>query len=153
MMRSSPFCDDAGFSLVEMLVVIAILALTTAMLFAATPQWAKRTTISSNARSIQALLDRARYLAIMRAALVEVTINTDKREIALEEDKVRLSPEVSLSATIGTVIVRPAASGAIVFRHDGSSSGGRIVLADQTTRIEIINLWLTGLTRIAQDAD
>lgn len=151
MMRSSLPSDDAGFSLIEMLIVLAILALAISM-FAATPPWAKRTTLVSSARAIQALLDHARYLAIMRAAPVEVTIDTGKREIALGDDKVQLSPGVSLTATVGTVAVRPAANGAIVFRHDGSSSGGRIVLADEATRIEINNLWLTGLTRITRDA-
>lgn len=128
----------AGFTLLEMLVVLAVLALAIALVAGAggpRPEAVAR----AAADHVAAALRTARGRAILEDRTVTVALDAAGHALRVGDDApLRLPPALALS---GPAVIR--------FAPDGSSSGGRIVLTGGTRQMAVSVDWLTGRVRRA----
>lgn len=139
-----------GFTLLEMLVVLAIIALTLTL---ALPQFAR------SDRPLETKQLALQLAAYARAAQTEAirsgrttTMIVDLTTKHMWVEKVRpmidIPPTISVSMTTARADVPLTNRGDITFFPDGSATGARIVLSSTGQHYEVIVDWLTGATRL-----
>jgi general secretion pathway protein H len=158
-MRLENDCDkgrDAGFSLLETLVVFVILGLALSTLAVAMRQ-GRATSTTAMRTEVLTLLATARSKAILesRPATVEIDVRGKTLGLKGAEKTFELPLGFELSATVGQETIRHDALGAILFLPDGTSSGGQIVLQDtaRNRRVTIVTNWLTGISTESANAE
>lgn len=140
---------EAGFTLIEMIVVLVILGLALGLVVARGPMRSERLDIDAAAREMVGALRLARGQAIARNAPVAVLVDPVAHAYRVGDGAVRRFPT---GLAVSAWSPGPAAgtqAGAVVFAGDGSSSGGRIELAGRTRHVSIEVSWLTGRVSIA----
>ena len=146
-----PSDPAAGFTLLELLVVLTLLAL----LAAALPRLLPRTEgaeLEARARAVAGLLERSRASAITTARAVDVLIDVEAHRLASTADAAgeAIPDWVELEATTARELVERPGLAVIRFFADGSATGGRIELRWQARRFSIDVAWLTGAVRLAE---
>lgn len=149
MRRMSNDQYQAGFSLFEMLVVLLILAIVTAVAIPRISASQVRQEIRLEAAALKLALEDARTEAIRGSGSAAVSFDVDRsvwwdwrgREKAFKAD-------TEIAVTVAESEVTPERRGAIRFYMDGSSTGGVIVMRrdSQTVRIEVD--WMTGRAHV-----
>ncbi|MGH7029820.1 MAG: GspH/FimT family pseudopilin [Stellaceae bacterium] len=141
---------SAGFSLIELLVVLAVMGFALVLIAGYKAPWSRTLGLEGTAAELASGLRLARSQAI-----------ADNRPVALALDladhryRVGAAPPRPLPArlAIGLLTVNGeklgASTGDIRFNPDGSSTGGRITLADGTQRVAVGVDWLTGRVTVA----
>ncbi|MDA8253083.1 MAG: prepilin-type N-terminal cleavage/methylation domain-containing protein [Rhodospirillales bacterium] len=133
-MTSRPERCQRGFTLLEMLVVLAVLGLGTAMLLTRGHGPSPALQARAAADAVTAALRDARGRAIRDDRTVTVAIDAAAHALRPSDTApLPLPRAVALSAP-----------GVIRFAPDGSSGGGSIVLAGGAERVLIRVDWLTG---------
>jgi general secretion pathway protein H len=125
--RNNPPQQDAGFTLLEMLVVIAVMGLILAMVLNFGPPQSHGLTMRAATAETAAAMRMARARAIASDRPVTLTLPT-------------LPNWINVSLESGP--------GGIVFDPDGSTSGGSVVLNAGARRTTITADWLTGQVSI-----
>ena len=135
----------AGFTLIEMIVVLAIMGLMLGLVLTRGPVRNARLEMDAAARDIAGSLRLARAQAI--AENRPVTLDVDVVHGNIRTDN---GPPHALPAALAIRVVAPRSGGvpAIRFAPDGSSSGGRIELLGPGRRVQIGVDWLTGRVRV-----
>jgi general secretion pathway protein H len=118
---------EAGFTLLEMIVVIVIMGLAMAMLAGFGPPRSHWLETQSAARQVAQAMRDARGRAIVQGQPVALVL-----------------PHVPAWLAISV----QAPPGGIVFAPDGSASGGRVLLGARGTDIAVSADWLTGKVQI-----
>ena len=138
----------AGFTLVELLVVMGIMGLLLAVVLSSKPQTAAvRVTVA--ARAIAATLQLARAQAMASNAETVVRIDPTKRQFGMDGSMHAL-PRGMTVAMIVAENERVRESGGMRFYPDGQSSGGEIVLALEGRASRIAVNWFTGEPRLSR---
>lgn len=140
---------DRGLTLVEILVVIAILGL--AMLVGTTnwQQWRQARRLEDEAGRIAALIHQARTEARRASMPIDVFIDAPARRLQADRlgRSLALGEGVTLQATVAALGDRPR----IVLLPDGSSSGGDLVLSGEgLPQVRLTVSWIDGEVRRAQ---
>ncbi|WP_258052242.1 GspH/FimT family pseudopilin [Mesorhizobium sp. INR15] len=138
--------DEAGFTLVEMLVVLAIMAVVAAIAAPGIVQRYRSESLETSSNEIVSGFRMSRTLAIATARPQRIVIDASGRTIRFDDRHVLNLPEdVKLRVTTGRETMLDGHQAVLTFLPDGSSSGLEIDLqrAAQTARIEVN--WLTGL--------
>jgi general secretion pathway protein H len=141
-----------GFTLIEMLVVIAILVVVTAVGSLGLAAVRDRQ-IGEGARTdIVAALKRARLDAIRQGHRAAVVFDIAQRQIRADgRPPIAVDPRVTLHVTTSSKVEQQGLP-AIVFLADGRSSGGNVeIVADGMSRFVSVD-WLLGTVREASDA-
>jgi general secretion pathway protein H len=112
--------EPAGFTLLEMLVILAILALVSGIAFPALDKAMRRQAFQADAVRVDTVLRRARAAAIARGTSVRVRAGEGGHALAGEGAAERLA---------GAARVTLPAAG-LAFYADGSASGGAVALRD-----------------------
>lgn len=136
----------AGFTLLELLIVMAIMALGMALVPAMFISGTDSQTLKADLRQIVSTLRLARSRAILLNTPVAVSIDTRERKIEFDgRDEIgRLHATSSLSLGVAATAWRSDHIGIIEFNPDGSSSGGEMQLANNAARYRVAIDWLTG---------
>ncbi len=136
----------AGFTLAEMLVVLAIVALTLAIAAPVLRDVSSKRSVVSSAREVAALLRSARAEAILSGSDARVSIDLARKEAAASWDGERVAFPPSSDIAVHTTRDELASASNASFRFfpDGSATGGsiRLTAGGQSQRIAID--WLTG---------
>ena len=140
----------SGFTLLEMLVVLAMLAMVYALIPPMITVGGSTTELKAGARQVAAGLRNARSQAIVSRGEATLTLDVEARSFLLSGDsKSRKLPQ---QAEIGVYTaqgeVTDASTAAIRFYPDGSSTGGRVSLAMGERKYLIDVDWLTGQVEI-----
>lgn len=140
----------AGFTLIEMLVVLTIVALALAIVV---PAVSKSMIVSVNdvARDVQISLRQARAKAVSGQQSTRFWVDTQKHNYLNHKDKIKSYPDdISMLLKVASSEVSGGQAG-VRFFPDGSSTGGRITVsqADATVYVDID--WLTGRVSVADE--
>ena len=130
---------SAGFTLLEMLVVLAILGLTAGLVASRARPGAGGLELRGAAGQVGNLLREARAQAIATNQAVAVRADPATARLGIAGGREMALPRgVALQA-----------SGAIGFSGDGSSTGGSLLLAEGPRRLVVAVDWLTGRVSLA----
>jgi len=138
--------DQGGFSLLEVVCALAILALVASVLVPAMPRGTSRTMFEAHALQTAALLKQDRLTAMQRGVNVATIVNAAQGAIisGASGNAVRLPRDVALSAVLAQTCRGAAAGSTIQFFPSGMSCGGTIVLSRLGFVLEVRVNWLTG---------
>lgn len=141
---------DAGFTLIEMLVVLVILGMAGALLLARGPARSAGLEARAAASEILETLQLGRSRAIATNRPVMVTLGLHTHRLVLDGVPRPVLPNsITLAAVMADGRV-PAGDAIFMFAPDGSASGGHVAVASGGRRIGMTVHWLTG--RIGLDA-
>lgn len=145
-MRSTSTSPDAGFSLAETLVALAILALVAAISLPATRRPSPASELRAFANKLANDLRRARASAIARSIPVEVVFEADTRvyRLGFKPEAETVPPSMSLAVETAREIARFGTDPVIRFFADGTSSGGSLRLTAGAAEVTLRVDWLTG---------
>jgi len=135
----------AGFTLLEMIVVLVVLALVAGVVMSRGPVRSRGLTVRAAVADVVATLRGARGRAIAASRPVLVVVNGAEGRMSVDGQPVlSVPPGMALAAASGLGTPPTSRLTGIRFSPDGSSSGGRILLADGTRRVLVAVDWLTG---------
>ena len=141
-----------GFTLIELLVSLAILGLALTLIAGYKPPWSRGLGLQATAGELAAGLRLARSEAILsnRPVLFDLDLIGHRYRIGTGTPR-RLPADLSLELLTISGEALNGREGAIRFNPDGSSTGGRISLADGRRRIGVGVDWLTGRVSVADE--
>jgi general secretion pathway protein H len=142
---------DAGFTLFEVLVVLAIVGLVTAVVTPVLFRGLGGTQARTVAYEVAAALRQARGEAVAQNTDVAVTFDLGRRAYAVERSRPRPVPDgVAIELYAASVEQIDAATGGIRFFPDGSATGGQVTIGDGAARYNVDVDWLTGRVRVGE---
>jgi general secretion pathway protein H len=131
----------AGFTLIEMIVVLVVLGLTLSLVMARGPMHSPALDARVAARQVAQVLRLARSRAIALDRPVAVSLDAATHAVRIDGGAFQALPRgvgVAAVSFTGQAIV------AIRFAPDGSSSGARIALGEAGSVRQVVVDWLTG---------
>jgi general secretion pathway protein H len=142
---------ERGFTLIEMVCVLAIIALLSAVLLPFIPHETSRSRLQAYALQTAALLKTDRDAAITRRTSVATLVDAEARAIRSGASRVAIliPADVRFSALLPQTCRQQAALSTISFFANGTSCGGTIALTRFDTGYEIRVNWLTGRIEVA----
>jgi general secretion pathway protein H len=150
--RSTPHDSDrrSGFTLIEVIVTLAILSLALALIVGYKPPWSSGLGLKGTAAELASGLRLARSEAIASNRSVAFDLDLIGHRYRVGMGTVRHLPG-NLSIELLTIAGERQAPGVgdIRFNPDGSSTGGRIALAEGQRRMAVGVDWLTGRISVA----
>ena len=154
---------QTGFTLIEMVVVLVVLALALSIVASRGPMRSRTLEARLAASQIAEQLRLARTQAIATDRAVTFTLDVPARTWRVGAAAPhRIAEGTALSMlSVGQVATAPGQpdapglaparrTGAISFAPDGSSSGGRIELADASRHMRVSVDWLTGRVGVTE---
>lgn len=137
-----------GFSLLEVLLVVAIIAIASVLAAAAIRGSSPGIQLRAQAKEIAAQLRYTRAHAIATGQAQRFTIDPRAHAWTAPGDRDGEIPETMEVSFIGAREVQPReGEGAIVFFPDGASTGGRVRLRIRSAAWNVDVAWLTGQVR------
>ncbi len=138
-----------GFSLIEVMVAVALVALAGALAAGVLGNGFGRLEVRSAVQDVAGNLRHARALAIASGRPQSFEIDPDARTWRAGADRSGRLPERIEVVFTGAREVQPRpGEGAIVFFPDGASTGGRVALVSGSARWHVDVAWLTGEVRV-----
>ena len=141
---------DAGFTLLELIAVLVIVALAATLAFPMADRSRRGLAVRTAAIDLASALKTARAEAVRGNAERRVVIDLNTRQFVADglPRPHTLPREVSVAYDVPVGEQASNGVASIRFRPDGSSSGGKISLAGQRQSASVTVDWLTGRTRI-----
>lgn len=143
-----------GFTLVEILAVVALIALALAVVSVSVGGGLAGAKVKSASRDLVASLRYTRGQAIVKRQAQTLAVDVEKRRYKAPNKKwVELPQDMTMKLFTARSELEEEGVGRIRFFPDGSSTGGHIDLVrdDVTWRVEV--LWLTGEVSLREGAD
>ena len=139
-----------GVTLLEMLVVLAILGLVAAMVLPSLGDGVSTRELKAAARQLAAGLRMARSEALSQKRVTFLAVDLEGRRFKIDTDprEYRLPPRIGLKLFTAQSDIVDEKVGAIRFFPDGGSNGGRITVAAGERKYEVDVDWLTGRVTI-----
>ena len=137
--------DEAGFTLIELMVCLALVAVTLAMASPLLMHMQSGFAFRGAARDLADQMGQARARAIDKGRPAEFAIDLATGIYRGRPDRTRRLPsgiQLTMLTVDGERIGRSA--GAIRFFPDGSSTGGGLELVQDSRRLDVLVDWVTG---------
>jgi general secretion pathway protein H len=149
-MNSRAGCED-GFTLLEMVCVMAIIGLLAAVLLPNIPRQTSRPRLEAYAIEMAALLKADRNAAIRQRTEVTTQVDAEQRQVrsGASGQAVSLPEDVTFEALLPQTCNHRPVVGSISFFASGMSCGGAIALTHLEASYEIRINWLTGRIEVA----
>ena len=143
-----------GFTLIEMVVVLAILAVVTALVMPTLAGAADKAELRAAARDVAGALRMTRSLAIRRGHTEALVLDTSDRQFRIDPSGAveRLPPSIDLLLFTTARQRINGASGSISFFADGGSTGGGVRLSRGGQSYDVLVDWLTGRISVTDEA-
>ena len=141
--------SEAGFTLIEVIVVLVILGIVAGLVVARGPSRSAALDMRLAAGTVTQMLRLARTRAILSDRPVSVVFDTRAATMRMGDAAPRSLPAGMSVAVSSPAGLAQGAVGAVQFRPDGSSTGGEILLTNAGRRVQVGVNWLTG--RVAVD--
>jgi general secretion pathway protein H len=140
----------AGFTLIELIVTLAVLGLALVLITGYKAPWSTAFGLNGTAAELASGLRLARSQAIAGNRAVALDLDLARHSYRVGDGPLQVLP-ARLSIELLTVAGenRGRSDGDIRFNPDGSSTGGRITLADGRRRVAVGVDWLTGRVTVA----
>ncbi|MBR1120140.1 prepilin-type N-terminal cleavage/methylation domain-containing protein [Bradyrhizobium lablabi] len=137
---------QAGFALIEILCVLAIIGLLAAIILPSVPRATTRARLESYAVQMAALLKADRNAALRRRAQIVTQVDAPSRSIRSGStgQVIRLPDDVQVEAILASRCADRSVGRSIDFFPSGMSCGGTIALLRPGMRYEVRVNWLTG---------
>ena len=151
--RTTPWVDrGGGFTLIELLVTLAVLGLALTLIAGYKPPWSRGLGLRATGAELAAGLRLARSEAIVsnRPVAFDLDLVGHRYRVGTGTPR-RLPADLSLELLTIYGEALNDREGDIRFNPDGSSTGGRISLADRQHRISVGVDWLTGRVSVADE--
>jgi general secretion pathway protein H len=142
---AGPSKEAAGFTLIEMMVVLVVLALMTGILVSRGPTRSATIDLNAASRTLVDALRHARGQAIITDRPVLVSVAQAREALARAAYREQAGP---MALSLHSPPDDPHRDGTLRFEPDGSASSARIVVAEGHESVSITVDWLTG--RITQ---
>jgi general secretion pathway protein H len=141
---------ERGFTLLEMVCVLALIAMMAAVLLPFFPRHTTRSRLQGYVLQTAALLKEDRNAAIRRGTGVATLVDTDSRVIrsGAGADMIRIPDDVRFEAVLPRTCNQREALSTIRFFASGMSCGGAVALMREDVGYEIRVNWLTGRIEI-----
>lgn len=141
---------QCGFTLIEVLVTLLLATLIIATVPPMLTGSISSTETRAAARQLAAGLRHARGQAIATHRETALMLDLEQRRFRTTSGRhdVRLAPDLNLTLTTADSEVAGTDKGNIRFFPDGSSTGGRIEVADERRRYILDVDWLTGRIKL-----
>jgi general secretion pathway protein H len=140
----------AGFTLVEMLVVLAILALVVTTSVPLLSRGSDTLRLDTTSSEIAAALRATRTAAIVQGSETTLKLDVDRRTFQSAVVPQRsFASNIEAKLTYAAAMRSAAAEGGFRFFPDGSSTGGDLMLTLNGKQVRLCVDWLTGLVRTA----
>jgi len=150
--RRSQGAACAGFTLIEVIVALAIVGLALLLIVGYKPPWSSGLGLRGTASELAAGLRLARAEAILRNRPVALELDVAGHRYRVGAGTVRaLPPQITIALLTITGERQGATAGNIRFNPDGSSTGGRISIVDGTRSIAVGVDWLSGRVSIGDE--
>lgn len=135
----------AGFTLLEMIIVLVIVGLVVAIAAARGPVRPHGLEVRGTVAAVSEALRGARGRAVAADRPVLVAVDGERRTIAVEGGPtIKVAAGLDLEAAVGAGGTLAKQLVGFRFAPDGSSTGARILFTDGDRRIQIGVDWLTG---------
>ena len=146
------FAGEGGFTLIEVVCVLAIIALLAAILLPEIPRGTSRSRLQAYALEIATLLKSDRNAAIRQHVATATEIDAIGRSArsGASARAVRVPTDVQFDAALASRCNQREAGSTIVFFASGMSCGGVIALTRLGVGYQIRVNWLTGGVEIVQ---
>jgi general secretion pathway protein H len=144
--RADGACGEDGFTLIEVVCVLAIVALLAAVLLPEIPRGTSRSRMEAYALQIVTVLESDRNAAIRRHATVATGIDAMSRRVrsGIGDRTVNVPADVQFDAALASRCNQRESSLSVVFFASGMSCGGVIALTRLGVGYQIRVNWLTG---------
>lgn len=144
--RADRVRDEAGFALIEILCVLAIIGLLAAIILPSVPRATTRARLESYAVETAALLKADRSAALRRHVQITTLVDAEARAIRSGATGriVRLPNDVTVNTALASRCADRSAGRSIDFFPSGMSCGGAIALTRPGIGYEVRVNWLTG---------
>jgi general secretion pathway protein H len=141
---------ERGFTLLEMVCVLAVIAMLAAVLLPLIPHQTSRSRLHAYALQAATLLKADRNAAIRHLAEVATLVDAGTRSIhsGVTTEMIRIPDDVQFDSQLPQTCRQRAALSTISFFANGMSCGGTIALTRLDTRYEVRVNWLTGRIEI-----
>jgi general secretion pathway protein H len=144
-----PLGQQRGFTLLELLVVLAIIGFVLALMPGFVLQSQPQLDVDVAARAIADGLRETRSEAVLRNRSQAFALDVEARVFrAGDQTPVRIDDGIALSFRTARSQLLGEGVGQIRFFPDGSSTGGLIRLVQGDARAEVRSDWLTGLVTV-----
>jgi len=145
------FRREAGFTLIEMLVVVAIMGFALTMVITRGPVRSQALEMKAAVSEVAQGLRLARSRAIATNTPVQFAVDVPLRSFRIDRGTPTILPRsLSISMTAVSEETLGARLAAIRFNGDGSATGGRIELTDGQRLSQVGVDWLTGRVSVLQ---
>lgn len=143
-------CRDDGFTMVEVLVVLAILSFSIVTLLPGGRGGRPGMVVRAVAVDVASTLKSARAAAIRSGVEQAVVIDTVAGTVATSSawDARPITPPIEVALLTIRGEQTSAAAGRLRFYPDGSSTGGRVTLRNGRHAATVTVDWMTGATRV-----
>ncbi len=137
---------EAGFTLIEVVCVLAIVALLAALVLPSFPRSTSQPRLAGYAVEVAALLKGDRNAAIRNHTIVSTLLDADRRTVrsSYRAAAVEIPADVAFDALLAQRCADRIVGSTIDFFPSGASCGGVIAISRQGVGYQIRVNWLTG---------